>query len=73
MLDPAESCNIVDAPETQGVLAEMRNRLEQWMAATDDPLLSGPVPKPERAAVNDPTDVGPKDIWQRIPRPEGFS
>jgi len=73
MFDPVESCNLVDAPAVQGVLAEMRNRLEQWMSATDDPLLNGPVPKPERAVVNDPTDVGPKDVWQRIPRPEGFS
>jgi len=73
VFDPTETCNLAEKPEWQEVLADMRQRLEQWMTDTDDPLLSGPVPVPQGAVVADPADVGPKDIWDRIPRPKGYS
>ncbi len=32
----------------------MRERLEDWMRETDDPLLAGDVPAPPGAVLNDP-------------------
>lgn len=46
MLDPQEARNRVGDADKAGVLAEMRGRLDDWMRATDDPLLRGPVAAP---------------------------
>ena len=54
LFDPNEARNLVDSPSHAGVLAELRERLDTWMATTDDPLLDGPVPAPPGAQVNDP-------------------
>ena len=45
------------SPDHADVLADLRERLDAWMAATDDPLLRGPVPAPDGAEVNDPAGV----------------
>ncbi len=58
--DPNESNNLADQPAQQSVLTAMRNRLERWMVETHDPLLSGPVPVPPGATLNDPDDISPK-------------
>jgi arylsulfatase A-like enzyme len=54
LFDPNEARNLVGSPSHAGVLAELRERLDTWMATTDDPLLDGPVPVPPGAEVNDP-------------------
>jgi arylsulfatase A-like enzyme len=61
ILDPAEGNNIADDPARQEVLGELRGRLDDWMRATDDPLLDGPVPPPPGAAVNEPWQVSPSE------------
>ena len=39
----------------------MRGRLDDWMAATEDPLLDGPVVPPAGVALNDPSQLSPTD------------
>lgn len=63
--DPHEQANLAGRPEAASVLAEMRGRLQNWMKATDDPLLSGFVPPPPGGKVNDPDGLSP----QEPPRP----
>jgi arylsulfatase A-like enzyme len=45
----------------EDVRAEMHGRLERWMAATDDPLLRGPIPLPAGARINDPDGSSPNE------------
>jgi arylsulfatase A-like enzyme len=42
--DPLEEHNVIDSPEFATVAATMRQRVEQWMKETNDPLLQGPIP-----------------------------
>ena len=63
--DPAERVNLVDHPRYRDVLTDMKTRLESWMRDTDDPLLAGPVPKPEGAKVNTKTSIQPyENDWE---------
>ncbi len=61
VFDPEEKNNLALQKSMQGVLAEMRAKLIQWMQKTDDPLLSGPVPAPKDALVNDPDAISPSE------------
>lgn len=61
VFDPNEAHNQAGDPALAETLAEMRARLDQWMRATDDPLLRGPVPSPPGARVNDPDGVSPSE------------
>jgi arylsulfatase A-like enzyme len=61
VLDPQEGANLVDDPKSHAVLGEMRERLEEWMRETADPLLDGPVPAPPGALVNEQWQVSPDD------------
>ena len=61
IFDPNEAANIATDPAVASTLEEMRSRLDQWMSSTDDPLLSGPVPAPAGAELNDPDQVSPAD------------
>ncbi|MFO8009023.1 MAG: sulfatase, partial [Candidatus Brocadiia bacterium] len=61
IFDPHEAHNLAGDAEHEGVLAEMRARLDTWMRETDDPLLEGSVPAPEGARVNDPDDMSAND------------
>ena len=61
VFDPTEHHNLAGEPGSQEVLAEMRQRLDRWMEATNDPLLHGPVPAPHGAQVNDPEGLSPKE------------
>jgi arylsulfatase A-like enzyme len=71
--DPHESCNRATDPAVANVLADMRRRLEAWMRATGDPLLDGPIPLPETAAVSYPEDVNPGDVWTYTEKAEGLA
>jgi N-sulfoglucosamine sulfohydrolase len=42
--DPHERENIAGEAEYAGTTERLREELQEWMEATDDPLLSGPVP-----------------------------
>ena len=64
--DPNEACNRATDPAYANALAEMRGRLEAWMRATDDPLLSGPVPAPPGALANDPDGISPREPPQVV-------
>jgi arylsulfatase A-like enzyme len=61
VFDPHETNNLVGDPRAEEALADMRKRLDRWMHETDDPLLSGKVPAPEGARVNDPDGVSPNE------------
>jgi N-sulfoglucosamine sulfohydrolase len=65
LFDPTEHNNLVASADHQAILQEMRDRLDQWMTATQDPLLRGPVKAPLGAVVNDPDGISPRES----PRP----
>ena len=44
--DPMETTNLSVNPEYAAVEEDLKNRLKQWMEATDDPLLRGTLPIP---------------------------
>ena len=56
--DPGETRNLAG---NDGMLAEMRARLDRWMRTTNDPLLAGPIPLPAGARVNDPDGRSPNE------------
>lgn len=66
VFDPNESNNLAGDPAMARVLGEMRERLERWMRATDDPLLAGTVPAPSGARVNDPDGLSPREAAQAV-------
>jgi arylsulfatase A-like enzyme len=77
VFDPNEAHNLADAPAMTHVLmarvlAEMRERLDRWMRATDDPLLHGPVPAPPGARVNNSDGLSPGEAT-RLASPDGGS
>jgi arylsulfatase A-like enzyme len=51
-LDPNEGANLAGDPAAADVLEDLRERLDRWMADTDDPLLDGPVHPPAGAEFN---------------------
>ncbi len=61
IFDPNEAHNLAEDPSMIEVLEEMRDRLDRWMYATDDPLLRGPVPAPPGAELNDPDGLSPRE------------
>ena len=61
ILDPGEGDNLVDDPQWAEVLADLRERLEEWMRETEDPLLDGPIPPPPGAVVNEPWQTSADD------------
>ena len=59
IFDPNESNNLVNDPSIDGILQEMRDRLDNWMQVTNDPLLHGPIVAPAGAQFNDPDGLSP--------------
>ncbi|MEC0184822.1 sulfatase [Paenibacillus peoriae] len=41
--DPLEYTNLIHDPAYANIAAELRDKVEEWMNTTDDPLLQGPV------------------------------
>ena len=58
-LDPAEGTNRIDDPRLAPVLAELRERLHDWMARTGDPLLDGPVAPAKGTQYNTADQISP--------------
>ena len=44
--DPVESRNVINEPEYQELRGRLKKHLADWMAATDDPILDGPIASP---------------------------
>ncbi|MCY3979015.1 MAG: sulfatase [Chloroflexi bacterium] len=65
ILDPVERVNLVDSAEHADVLNEMRARLDRWMRETDDPLLTGQVPAPPEAELNDPAGLSHREPYMQ--------
>jgi arylsulfatase A-like enzyme len=61
MFDPNEVANVIEDPEHAPIAAELRERLERWMAKTDDPLLHGAVSPPTGAEFNDQAQVSAEE------------
>ncbi|MGB3306890.1 MAG: sulfatase [Thermomicrobiales bacterium] len=54
LLDPNQACNVIGMADLASVVSDLRDRLDQWMNDTDDPLLEGPLPLPPGGVANDP-------------------
>jgi len=58
--DPLEQRSLADHPARSSIIEDLRRRVQEWMEATEDPLLAGPVPPPpvqrERLAKGEPND-----------------
>lgn len=61
LFDPNERNNLATDPAHRATLNAMRQRMDQWMHTTNDPLLRGPVPAPRGARVNPPDEISPRD------------
>ena len=59
--DPGERDNLVDDPGYAGVVDDLRERLDEWMRETADPLLDGPVSKPPGGEANPQDGRDPGD------------
>jgi N-sulfoglucosamine sulfohydrolase len=57
--DPNEANNLAKDSDYEAVREELTGRLCEWMERTEDPLLNGPVPKPEGAKINPRDNVDP--------------
>ena len=69
VFDSSEAHNLAGNPDYADVLAEMRERLEQWRTDTADPVDENQImTPPETAVLNDPADVSPGD--KRYPAAE---
>jgi N-sulfoglucosamine sulfohydrolase len=60
-LDPAEGNNRLDDPALADIADDLRGRLHDWMARTEDPLLHGPVPPAEGTVLNTVDQVSASD------------
>lgn len=65
VFDPDELNNVVDEPERQGVLRDLRGRLDRWMQETQDPLLGDEFEVPNGLLLNDSDAVSPNDPPKR--------
>ena len=50
--NPGEGRTYIDSVDYSRVLADLRERLAEWMVSTDDPLLRGPIAPPVGARIN---------------------
>lgn len=57
VFDPNEAANLIDDPAYADVRDDLRALLDDWMVATNDPLLHGDPEPPVGAEINDPDQV----------------
>jgi arylsulfatase A-like enzyme len=69
VFDPNEAANLVGDPAHEAVLNELRGRLLEWMAVTDDPLLHGPIEPEQGIELNLPHQVSPDEPTIVVERP----
>ncbi len=62
LFDPNEANNLTDYPRYAAVKAELLDRLNAWMAETQDPLLQGPLTWPEGFPRLDPDQTSPSEV-----------
>lgn len=62
LFDPNETNNLINAPSHKAIAADLRQRLTDWMVATDDPLRLGRMPAPETAVINPPDIISPNEV-----------
>lgn len=62
IFDPGETNNLAGDPGIQDIKAMLRSRLDEWMQATDDPLLRGPLVWPKGFPGLDPDQTSPSEI-----------
>ncbi len=67
MFDPNERNNLAPVPSHRTTLQQMQKRLDDWMTATNDPLLRGPVKAPQGAEINPQNEISPSDPAQVVP------
>jgi arylsulfatase A-like enzyme len=67
VFDPTERNNRASDPSCLAVLEEMRQKLQDWMEATSDPLLKGPIKAPPGAQFNPPAEISPFDPTEAAP------
>jgi len=61
VFDPFEANNVAGSSELNDVLSDMRQRLDNWMKRTDDPLQTGYIAAPSGSKINRSDDVSPQD------------
>ena len=66
VFDPNEASNRAADPTVADVVEEMRNRLNDWMKTTNDPLRFGPVLPPPGAELNDLRQISPSEATRII-------
>jgi arylsulfatase A-like enzyme len=59
LLDPSETCNRAELEEYREIKQELEQCLMDWMQATNDPILKGPIPRPVGALINSRESVSP--------------
>ncbi|HRR06392.1 MAG TPA: sulfatase [Victivallales bacterium] len=59
--DPEEKRNLALIGEKQNIMNELNLKLENWMKRTNDPILTGYVPKPKGAIANRKDGIHPED------------
>ena len=65
--DPNEAANLAGEASHESELAELRERLFEWMRNTDDPLLEGDPAPPPGAEINNPDQLSPSEPRTRVP------
>ena len=66
-IDPNEVNNLAGDQVFSELLWESRERLDQWMRKTNDPLLEGVVPAPKEAIVGEPSERDLDAQWEKHP------
>ncbi|HYI25095.1 MAG TPA: sulfatase [Thermomicrobiales bacterium] len=71
VFDPNQVHNLASDPDLAGVREDLRQRLHEWMVATDDPLLQGTVQLPAGAMANPPDGRSPLLDDLLVGQPDG--
>lgn len=72
ILDPNESNNLANDSSYKEILEDMRNKLDNWMIRTEDPIKKGEIPQVDDALINRDSDRAADDIWNYIDKQEGY-